>query len=117
MAHAALFAVDMSNKVPGSNLANGPDVLVCAIGPDGGSCDLKAVREVALQAPSNRRQGLGLSLFWAASNGTNVDVAHDLIIPYPDVVAVVHSDRTDTADHAARGEDIELIVPGVEVSS
>ena len=117
LARGVAYAIDMSNEVPGADLADGPDILVCSLGPNGAVWDLETVLELALDAAPTGRQGLGLPIFWAASNGNNVDVAQDRVVSHPNVIAVVRSDRTDTEDNAARGEEVELIAPGVDVYS
>jgi thermitase len=58
-----------------------------------------------------------MAIFWAASNGRNVDVLEDEVVSHPDVIAVVRSNRKDLEDNAARGPEVELIAPGVDVFS
>ena len=61
--------------------------------------------------------GKGMAVFWAASNGWNVDVALDEVVSHNNVIAVVRSNRNDREDDTARGAEVELIAPGVEVFS
>ncbi len=117
LARAVAYAVDMTNEVPGANLANGPDILVSSLGPNGAVWDLSTVLDLALSTAPNGRQGLGLPIFWAASNGNNVDVALDEVVSHANVIAVVRSDHDDLENNAARGDGVELIAPGVNVYS
>jgi thermitase len=117
LARAVAYAVDMTNEVAGANLANGPDILACSLGPAGAVWDLETVLDMALDTAPNGRQGLGLPIFWAASNSNNVDVTQDEVVSHPNVIAVVRSDRNDQEDNAARGDTVELIAPGVDVYS
>lgn len=77
-----------------------------------------ATLELAIEfAAANGRSGRGMAIFWAASNGNNVDVMRDEVVSHPDVIAVVRSNRRDREDNAARGPAVELIAPGVDVVS
>ena len=58
-----------------------------------------------------------MAIFWAASNGNNVDVMQDEVVSHADVIAVVRSNNRDLEDNAARGAEVELIAPGVNVFS
>jgi subtilisin family serine protease len=60
---------------------------------------------------------VALPIFWAASNGNNVDVTLDEVVSQEDVIAVVRSDRNDQENNAARGETVDLIAPDVNVFS
>ncbi|MBB2924639.1 S8 family serine peptidase [Cellulomonas cellasea] len=118
LARAVGYAADPSTLVPGADPASGADVLVSSLGPNGADWDLTEVLRLSLEsAATNGRQGRGLAIFWAASNGDNVDVLQDEVVSHPDVIAVVRSDRDDHEDNAARGPEVELIAPGVDVVS
>lgn len=117
LARAVAYAANPANENAGSE-ADGADILVCSLGPNGAEWDLTVTLELALQAAgTNGRGGLGLPIFWAASNGDNVDVTLDEVVSQDDVIAVVRSDRDDREDNAARGETVDLIAPGVDVFS
>jgi subtilisin family serine protease len=80
--------------------------------------ELAVTLELALEAAgTNGRSGRGLAIFWAASNGNNVDVTLDEVVSQEDVTAVVRSNRDDQEDNAARGATVDLIAPGVDVFS
>jgi len=116
LARAVAYAADPS--LEGGDHATGADILVSSLGPNGADWDLTATLALALEfAASKGRDGRGLAIFWAASNGTNVDVLKDEIVSHPDVIAVVRSTREDLEDNAARGPEVELIAPGVDVVS
>jgi len=117
LARAVAYAIDLTNEVGGANAANGPDILVSSLGPNGAVWDLTATLQLALDAAPTGRQGQGLPIFWAASNGNNVDVTQDEVVSHPNVIAVVRSTRNDLEDNAARGASVELIAPGVDVYS
>ncbi|MHA7270271.1 S8 family serine peptidase [Arthrobacter sp. HLT1-20] len=118
LARAVAYAADPSREVPGADPSTGADVLVSSLGPNGAAWDLTVVLELAIEfAAANGRGGRGLAIFWAASNGNNVDVMQDEVVSHADVIAVVRSTRMDLEDNAARGPEVELIAPGVGVVS
>ena len=118
LARAVAYAADPSTEVVGADPADGADILVSSLGPNGADWDLTQTLDLALQfAAANGRSGRGLAIFWAASNGRNVDVLKDEVVSHPDVIAVVRSTRKDLEDNAARGPEVELIAPGVDVFS
>lgn len=118
LARAVAYAADPSTEVAGADPATGADVIVSSLGPNGASWALMTVLELAIEAAAaNGRGGLGTAIFWAASNGANVDVMLDEVVSHPDVIAVVRSTRDDLEDNAARGPAVELIAPGVAVVS
>jgi subtilisin family serine protease len=116
LARAVAYTADPSTE--GGDGADGADILVSSLGPNGADWDLTQTLDLALQfAAANGRSGRGLAIFWAASNGRNVDVMKDKVVSHPDVIAVVRSTRKDLEDNAARGREVELIAPGVDVFS
>ncbi|MBO9555244.1 S8 family serine peptidase, partial [Cellulomonas sp.] len=118
LARAVSYAADPSTVVPGADPGSGADILVSSLGPNGADWDLtEALRLALVFAGSHGRQGKGLAIFWAASNGNNVDVLADHVVSHPDVIAVVRSDNRDLENNAARGPEVELIAPGVNVVS
>ena len=118
LARAVSYAADPSTEVGGADPATGADILVSSLGPNGADWDLMATLELAIEfAAANGRSGRGMAIFWAASNGNNVDVMRDEVVSHPDVIAVVRSNRRDREDNAARGPAVELIAPGVDVVS
>lgn len=118
LARAVAYAANPTNEVGSATDDDGADILVCSLGPNGAVWELTVTLELALQAAgTNGRSGRGLAIFWAASNGRNVDVTLDEVVSHEDVIAVVRSDRNDRENDAARGETVELIAPGVDVFS
>ncbi|WP_326593167.1 S8 family peptidase [Streptomyces sp. NBC_01294] len=118
LARAVAYAADPSTEVSGSGPEHGADVLVSSLGPNIAAWDMGSTLEMAIEfAATNGRQGKGLLIFWAASNGRNVDVGKDEVVSHPDVIAVVRSTNRDLEDNAARGPEVELIAPGVDVVS
>lgn len=118
LARAVAYAADPRTEVSTADPSEGADILVCSLGPNGADWDLTSTLDLALRgAAANGRGGRGLAIFWAASNGHNVDVLKDEVVSHPDVIAVVRSDRNDREDNAARGPEVELIAPGVDVFS
>jgi Subtilase family len=117
LARAVAYAANPRNENVGTE-SDGADVLVSSLGPNGAEWDLTVTLELALEAAgTNGRGGRGLAIFWAASNGNNVDVTLDEVVSQDDVIAVVRSDRDDQEDNAARGATVDLIAPGVQVFS
>ena len=118
LARAVGYAADPTTEVTSASAADGADILVSSLGPNGAVWELTGTLELALEAAaSNGRGGRGLAIFWAASNGNNVDVTLDEVVSHEDVIAVVRSDRNDQENNAARGATVELIAPGVNVFS
>ncbi|MFF5010266.1 S8 family serine peptidase [Streptomyces phaeochromogenes] len=117
LARAVAYAADPSTE-SGIGGQQGADILVSSLGPNGAEWDLTDTLKLALEfAAANGRQGKGLPIFWAASNGRNVDIMLDEVVSHPDVIAVVRSNNKDREDNAARGPEVELIAPGVDVFS
>ncbi|WP_330352017.1 S8 family serine peptidase [Streptomyces chartreusis] len=118
LARAVAYAAVPSTEVLGITPDGGADILVSSLGPNGADWDLTSTLDLALEfAATNGRQGKGLAIFWAASNGKNADVTKDEVVSHPDVIAVVRSNNQDREDNAARGSEVELIAPGVKVFS
>lgn len=118
LARAIAYAADPNTEVPGSPAGSGADIIVSSLGPNGADWALTTTLDLALQgAAVNGRGGRGCAVFWAASNGNNVNVSLDHVVSHPDVIAVVRSTRMDLEDNAARGPEVELIAPGVDVVS
>ncbi|MFI6645425.1 S8 family serine peptidase [Streptomyces sp. NPDC050504] len=118
LARAVAYAANPATELPAASPADGADILVSSLGPNGAEWDLTLTLELALEgAAANGREGRGLAIFWAASNGRNVNVMLDEVVSHPDVIAVVRSNRNDLEDNAARGPEVELIAPGVDVFS
>jgi hypothetical protein len=117
LARAVGYATNPANENVVTD-AGGVDILVSSLGPNGAGWDLTVTLELALEAAGTEgRNGRGLAIFWAASNGRNVDVTLDEVVSQDDVIAVVRSDRDDKEDNAARGATVDLIAPGVDVFS
>jgi hypothetical protein len=117
LARAVAYAANPRNENVGTE-SDGADILVSSLGPNGAEWDLTVTLELALEAAgTNGRGGRGLAIFWAASNGNNVDVTLDEVVSQDDVMAVVRSDSDDKEDNAARGKTVDLIAPGVDVFS
>ena len=118
LARAVACAADPSSEVPGADPGSGADIVVCSLGPNDAAWELATVLDLALASVARGARGVaGMAVFWAASNGRNVDVLEDEVVSHPDVVAVVRSTHDDLEDHAARGPAVELIAPGVDVLS
>jgi subtilisin family serine protease len=118
LAQAVGYAANPATLVAGADPATGADIIVSSLGPNGAEWDLTETLRLSIEpAAANGRNGRGLAIFWAASNGNNVDVMQDEVVSHPDVIAVVRSTRMDLEDNAARGPEVELIAPGVDVLS
>ncbi|GFJ88388.1 S8 family serine peptidase [Phytohabitans rumicis] len=118
LAQAVAYAANPAMEVPGADPNTGADILVSSLGPNGADWDLTETLRLAIEfAAANGRGGRGLAIFWAASNGNNVNILQDEVVSHADVIAVVRSTRFDLEDNAARGPEVELIAPGVAVVS
>jgi subtilisin family serine protease len=114
VAYAAQHALEIPTAAPGA----GVDIIACSLGPNGAEWELQTVLRLALEfAASNGRGGRGCPIFWAVSNGRNVDIALDEVVSHPDVIAVGRSTRYDTEHDCARGPKLEYLAPGVDVYS
>jgi Subtilase family len=114
VAYAAQHALENPTAAPDA----GVDIIVCSLGPNGAEWELQTVLSLALEfAASNGRGGRGCPIFWAVSNGRNVDIALDEVVSHPDVIAVGRSTRYDTEHDCARGPKLEYLAPGVDVYS
>jgi len=118
LARAVAYAADPTMEVVGDDPANGADVIVSSLGPNGANWALTTVLDNAVRFVATRgRKGLGTPIFWASSNGTNVDIALDQVVSHPDVIAVGRSRNNDTEGNSARGDELDFLAPGVSVVS
>lgn len=118
LARAVAYAANPTMEVAGASPANGADVIVSSLGPNGATWSLTSVLDNALRfAARQGRRGRGTPIFWASSNGNNVDITQDQVVSHPDVIAVGRSRRTDVEDNSARGRPLDFLAPGVSVVS
>ncbi len=118
LARALAYAADPRLEVATASVAAGADVIVSSLGPNGANWALTTVLDNAIVFASRRgRRGRGTPIFWASSNGNNVDIALDQVVSHPMVIAVGRSRRNDTEDNSARGAQLDFLAPGVSVVS
>ncbi len=118
LARAVAYAADPRLEVPATGVAAGADVIVSSLGPNGANWALTTVLDNSLLfAARQGRRGRGIPIFWASSNGNNVDVGLDQVVSHPHVMAVGRSRRTDQEDNSARGPALDFLAPGVQVVS
>lgn len=118
LARAVAYAANPGLEVAGASMASGADVIVSSLGPNGANWALTAVLENAiLYATRQGRRGRGTPVFWASSNGNNVDIALDQVVSHPSVIAVGRSRNNDREDNSARGAQLDFLAPGVNVVS
>ncbi len=118
LARAVAYAANPSMEIAGADPAAGADIIVSSLGPNGANWALTAVLENAIVfAAGQGRKGRGTAVFWASSNGSNVDIAKDEVVSHPDVIAVGRSRRNDTEGNSARGAELDFLAPGVNVVS
>lgn len=118
LARALAYAADPRTEAADAAPDTGADVIVSSLGPNGASWPLTSVLDNAIRFASQQgRQGRGTPIFWASSNGDNVDIALDQVVSHPDVIAVGRSRRDDREDDSARGQQLDFLAPGVEVVS
>ncbi|HED15815.1 MAG TPA: hypothetical protein ENI64_03190, partial [Gammaproteobacteria bacterium] len=112
------YAANPGTEVNGADPASGADVIVSSLGPNVANWALTAVLQNAIMyATREGRKGRGTPLFWASSNGNNVDISQDQVVSHPNVIAVGRSSSNDTEDNSARGEELDFLAPGVNVVS
>lgn len=117
LASAIGYAIDPANE--GGNTADRADVLSCSLGKE--KWTLSATLDDVLNQVDSGRDGLGMPIFWAASNH-DVDSAEDEVLSHNNVIAVVTSDHQDLKKGGflgpgAHGASIELIAPGTNVDT
>jgi subtilisin family serine protease len=118
LARTVAYAADPRLEVPGADVAAGADVIVSSLGPNGANWALTTVLENAiLFATRQGRRGRGTPIFWASSNGDNVDIGLDEVVSHPNVIAAGRSRRDDREDDSARGPELDFLAPGVSVTS
>ena len=118
LARAVAYAADPRLEGTGADVGAGADVIVSSLGPNGANWALTTVLDNALQfAARQGRRGRGTPIFWASSNGNNVDIGLDQIVSHPNVIAVGRSRRNDREDNSARGPQLDFLAPGVDVVS
>jgi len=117
LARAVAFAADPSGENPDLTAADGADVIVSSLGPNGADWDLTSVLDEAIRfATTNGRGGVGTPIFWAVSNGF-VELARDEVSSHPNVIGVGRSTRNDLDDGSAFGDRLAFLAPGVDVFS
>jgi hypothetical protein len=118
LARAVAYAADPRLEVAGADVAAGADVIVSSLGPNGANWALTTVLDNAiLFAARQGRRGRGIPIFWASSNGNNVDIGLDQVVSHANVIAVGRSRRDDREDNSARGPQLDFLAPGVNVTS
>ena len=116
LARAVAYCATPAHEIPSAPASSGADLIVSSLGPNGAEWDLSDTLRMAIEhAAANGRQGRGCAIFWASSNGRNVDIAKDEVVSHPDVIAVGRSTNRDQEDNSARGAKLEYLAPGVDV--
>jgi len=117
LARALAVVADPSREVAAAKPDDGADVISCSLGPNGPDWALTTVLDLAIRfAAANGRGGLGIPIFWAASNGS-YEIALDEVASHLDVLAIGRSNRNDLQDGSAFGPKLEFLAPGVDVYS
>ena len=118
LARAVAYCATPAQEIPGAPATSGADLIVCSLGPNVAEWELSETLRMAIEhAAANGRQGRGCAIFWASSNGRDVDIAKDEVVSHPDVIAVGRSNKRDQEDNSARGAKLEYLAPGVDVYS
>jgi thermitase len=118
LARAVAYCATPAHELPGASASSGADLIVSSLGPNGAEWDLSETLRLAIEhAAAHGREGRGCAIFWASSNGRNVDIAKDEVVSHPDVIAVGRSTNRDQEDNSARGAKLEYLAPGVDVYS
>jgi thermitase len=122
VARAIAYAADPRRQ---GEAAEGADIIVCSLGPNDGFFDVDSSILMAVENAANEgRNGLGIPIFWAVSNGS-FDIAGDEVCSHPDVIAVGRSKHTPNGnggldeDEAGSsfGSQLAFLAPGVGVFS
>ena len=76
---------------------------------------VETVLELAINAATLGRDGLGVPIFWAVGN-ENLPISNDPLCSLENVIAVGRSRRNGTVYECASGPKLEFLAPGLEVS-
>lgn len=114
LARAIAQAADPSLEL-GEEAGPGADVICCSLGPNSATWGLSATLRAAIEfVATQARDGLGVPLFWACTNG-NYPISADKVCSHPDVIAVGRSSKTDSDDNSGFGPELDFLAPGVKV--
>lgn len=95
----------------------GADVVTCSLGPNSGAWTMQdELEEAVAYATTFGRGGRGTVYFHAVANGTQA-VSLDEVCSNERAIAVGRSDNRDRYDGASFGPELDLIAPGVDVTT
>lgn len=115
LARAIAYAADPTTEDATATAGQGAHVISCSLGPNGADWDMQSILDLAIErAATQGRGGLGVPIFWAATNGP-YDISLDEVCSHPRVVAVSRSNRLDLEDGAGYGDNLAFLAPGVDV--
>lgn len=94
----------------------GADVIVSSLGPSmDASWSLSQTLRTAIEVvTTSGRDGKGIPLFWACTNG-NFPISADEICSHPAVIAIGRSTSADNDDASGFGPELACLAPGVDV--
>jgi subtilisin family serine protease len=115
LARALAQAADPSQEIEGANPANGAHVIGCSLGPNSAAWSISQTLREAIEFVTRRaRNGRGVPLVWACTNG-NFPISADKVASHPDVIAVGRSTYRDEDDGSGFGPELAFLAPGVDV--
>lgn len=108
------YAADPRSELAVSG-AQGVDVLVCSLGPNVAAWAIsQTLRTFIEDVAQQGRNGRGLPIFWACTNG-NHPIAADEVCSHENVIAVGRSTRTDSDDGCGFGPKLAFLAPGKDL--
>lgn len=110
LARAIAYALNPQQVDPGDS-TRAADVISCSLDA---SPYLHSVLELAINSAASGRNGLGVPIFWAVSNKTEL-LSDDRLCSLPGVIAVGRSDESGDVYNCAYGPKLEFLAPGVNV--
>ncbi|MEO1032211.1 MAG: S8 family serine peptidase [Bacteroidota bacterium] len=121
LARSIAYAANPNLEVSNLTKDKGADVIACSLGPNGADWVMESVLEDAIYyATTKGRNGKGVPVFWAVSNGNytidGVD-GTDQVSAYDRTISVGRSDKRDMENGSAYGKELDFLAPGVNVFS
>ena len=111
LARSIEYAID-PQQIDRGCLTRGADVISCSLDT---FYHLTSVLAMAIDSAAYGRYGLGVPIFWAVSN-VNEALSKDPLCSLPGVIAVGRSNEDGWVYRCARGQKLEFLAPGVNVS-
>jgi thermitase len=114
---AFTYAADPRTETPGVPWEKGADVISCSVAPDFKvitADEVAELKKAILFAEEKGRARRGTVLAWAVSNSTG-GLPIDVVAAQPSVLAVGATNYMDQYSGHAKGPELDLVAPGLDV--